>query len=41
MAYVQTLYSPGSAAMAPLVVLNAIGVAHELILIDDEKNEQG
>ena len=33
-------YSPGSAAMAPQVVLNAIGVAHELILIDDEKNEQ-
>ena len=33
-------YSPGSAAMAPQVVLNAIGVSHELILIDDDKNEQ-
>jgi glutathione S-transferase len=33
-------WSPGTAAMAPMAVLNAIGVAHELIKIDDEKNEQ-
>src|SRR3954470_5164103 len=33
-------YSPGSAAMAPMAILNAIGVKHELILVDDEKNEQ-
>ena len=33
-------YSPGSAAMAPMAVLNATGVKHALILIDDEKNEQ-
>ncbi len=33
-------WSPGSAAMAPQAMLNVIGVAHELILVDDEKNEQ-
>ena len=33
-------WSPGSAAMAPMALLNAIGVPHELIKIDDEKNEQ-
>ena len=33
-------WSPGSAAMAPQAVLNAIGVRHELIKIDDEKREQ-
>jgi len=33
-------WSPGSAAMAPHALLNAIGVKHELIKIDDDKNEQ-
>jgi glutathione S-transferase len=33
-------YAPGSAAMAPQAILNAIGVKHELILVDDDKNEQ-
>jgi glutathione S-transferase len=33
-------WSPGSAAMAPQAILNALGVAHELIKIDDEKREQ-
>jgi glutathione S-transferase len=33
-------WSPGSAAMAPQAILNAIGVPHELIKIDDEKREQ-
>ena len=33
-------WSPGTAAMAPMALLNAIGVAHDLILIDDDKNEQ-
>ena len=33
-------WSPGSAAMAPHAVLNAIGAKTELIKIDDEKGEQ-
>src|SRR5262245_18974012 len=33
-------YSPGSAAMAPMAILNALQVPHELIKIDDDKNEQ-
>lgn len=33
-------YAPGSAAMAPQAILNAISVKHELILVDDDKNEQ-
>jgi glutathione S-transferase len=33
-------WSPGSAAMAPMAILNALGVAHALIKIDDERNEQ-
>jgi len=33
-------YSPGSAAMAPQALLNALDVKHELIKIDDEKGEQ-
>jgi glutathione S-transferase len=33
-------YSPGSAAMAPMVILNSIKAPHALILVDDEKNEQ-
>ena len=33
-------WSPGTAAMAPMAILNAIGVPHELIKIDDDKNEQ-
>jgi glutathione S-transferase len=33
-------WSPGSAAMAPMAILNAIDVPHELIKIDDDRNEQ-
>jgi glutathione S-transferase len=33
-------WSPGSAAMAPMAILNALNVQHELIKIDDDKNEQ-
>ena len=33
-------WSPGSAAMAPMAILNAINVPHELIKLDDEKREQ-
>jgi glutathione S-transferase len=33
-------YTPGSAAMAPHVLLNAIGAPFELVLVDDAKNEQ-
>jgi glutathione S-transferase len=33
-------WSPGSAAMAPQAILNAIGVEHELIKLDDDKREQ-
>jgi glutathione S-transferase len=33
-------WSPGSAAMAPQAILNALDVKHELIKVDDDKNEQ-
>lgn len=33
-------WSPGSAAMAPQAILNALNVKHELIKIDDDKREQ-
>ncbi|WP_395019977.1 glutathione S-transferase family protein [Dongia sp.] len=33
-------WAPGSAAMAPQAILNALNVKHELIKVDDDKNEQ-
>jgi glutathione S-transferase len=33
-------WSPGSAAMAPMAILNAIDVPQELVKIDDDRNEQ-